>query len=92
MLREDGKVAWIRRSDPHRQEIASAVLRPVFDRTLDVDSPEFHLRAAQTLREERLLEAAFLLLARGLSIAPDNPELQAAMAETQDLLANVPGA
>ena len=86
ILREDGRTSWIPRNDPQRQEIAASILGPVFDHSQDIDSPDFHLQAASTLRDHRLLDAAFNTLARGLSIEPDNPELQAAMGEVQNLL------
>lgn len=86
MLRDDGKTSWIPRNGSERQEIASAVLGPVFERSQDIDSPDFHLMAASTFRDHRLLDAAFNTLARGLSFEPDNPELQAAMEEVRDLL------
>ena len=90
-LREDGRTGWIPRAGSRREEIAKAVFAPVFSGGQDSNSPAFHLEAATTLRENRLLDAAFLTLARGLSIQPNNPDLQAAMVEVTDMLASPSG-
>jgi hypothetical protein len=90
-LREDGKTSWIPRAGSRREEIAKAVFAPVFSGGQDSNSPAFHLEAAKTLRENRLLDAAFLTLARGLSIQPDNPDLQIAMAEVTYMLVSASG-